>query len=374
MLLKCSYFCSLAFIASSFFSPTLRSIFLILGLFLWILDRLSSGNLTFNVQRLEFNSVDWFFIAYIAVNLVLILVHGDSILVWLKSLFTTYLQWFWFRSLLASKLLKVPDQISLSIVMTASVLSLVIVLQLLGLVPHPHAAYGVLHQPFTSSGLLLLSLFVTFAYKETASAVKLPFSVLLVLQVAAILALGQLSVWIGLLLGLLVYFIFGKKLTLKTFIALAMILLVSLFVTTLLSPRVAKKLQRLSSIERIIKSKSMQDRLHLWKQNYSAWQRQPIIGINKVIPYENLTHVHNIYLQQLVEGGLIKFMVWLSFYVAIGVYFIKNWKYGSLPFLVAYLAISVEGLLENWWGDGEVLSLFLIMVILARSAKIVKYA
>jgi hypothetical protein len=375
MLLQYSYFCSLAFIASSFFSPTLRSIFLVSGLVLWLLDWRNS-------KRLDLSSLDLFFIAYILVNLVLTLIHGDVITSWFKTLFTSYLQWFWFKSLFFNTtVIKTQKWFPWTIMAAASVLSLIVLLQLIGLIPHLHSGYGVLSQPFTSSGLLLISLFLSLAYREmvsgqrsTVNGVVLPFTVhhlpltaLLLLQAVAIIALGQLSVWVGLLIGFLVYFILTKKLTLKSFLISVLILSLSLFAITILSPRVARKLQRLTSVEHVLQSKSMQDRLQLWQQNTSAWLEKPVFGINKVIPYGKLTHVHNIYLQQLVEGGLLKFIAWLSFYLAIGVYLIKNLNYGLASYFAAYLAISIEGLLENWWGDGEVLSLFLVMVILACS-------
>ncbi len=367
MLLKYSYFCSLAFIAASFFSPTLRSIFLVSGLVLWLLDWR-------NAKRLAFSYLDLFFIAYIFVNLLLTFIHGVSIFSWVKSFFTTYLQWFWAASLLTRLSVfsfqrlsgRTSDFTVLTIIGSASALSLIVVLQLIGLLPHPVAAYGILSQPFTSSGLLLISLFIALAYRETIS-YRLPLILLLLVQIIALIALGQLSTWLGLLIGLMVYAIATKKLTFKRFLIAVVILSLSLLAITSLSPRVAKKIQRLSSVEHIIASNSMQLRLQLWQQNYNAWLERPVLGINKVIPYDNLTHAHNIYFQQLVEGGLVKFIAWLSFYLAIGFYLAKNINRGLAAYFAAYLAISIEGLLENWWGDAEVFSLFLIMVILARN-------
>ncbi len=372
MLLKISYICFITFIAASFFSPTLRSIFLVSGLILWLatcLVKLKQG-----LKRPELSYLDLFFIAFILVNLVLTLIHGVSIVSWLKSFFTTYLQWFWAAYLLTQKipiinyrlLARTSDFIVLTIIGSASTLSLIIISQLIGLVPHDPHSYGILSQPFTSSGLLLIALFIGLAYREKLSQ-RLLLTLLLLLQALAIIALGQLSTWFGLVIGILVYAILTKKLTLKRCLIIAVTLSLSLFAITLLSPRVAKKIQRLSSVDHIINSNSMQLRFHLWQQNYNAWLEKPVTGINKVIPYENLTHAHNIYFQQLVEGGLIKFIVWLSFYLAIGFYLVKNIGQGLAAYLVAYLAISIEGLLENWWGDAEVLSLFLIIVILARN-------
>lgn len=375
MLLKSSYVCFLAFVAANFFSPTLRSIFLVSGLVLWLLT--SPAKLQRSWKRLDLSSLDFFFIAYILVNLVLTLIHGNAITSWFKTLFTTYLQWFWFKPLLVNtSIIKTQKWLLLTLMAAASVLSFIVLLQLIGFVPHLHSGYGVLSQPFTSSGLLLISLFLSLAYREAANLKAFDLSQMLVIsiQVIAIIALGQLSVWVGMVVGLFAYFVLTKKLTLKSFLISALILSLSLFTITVLSPRVARKLQRLTSVEHVLQSKSMQDRLQLWQQNTSAWLEQPVFGINKVIPYGKLTHVHNIYLQQLVEGGLLKFIVWFSLYLAIGVYLVKNLGYGLAPYLAAYLAISIEGLLENWWGDAEVLSLFLIMVILARSDKMIKYA
>ncbi len=363
MLLKSSYICFLTFLAASFFSPTLRSIFLIVGLVLWLCT--CPAKLQRSWKRPVLNYLDLFFIAFIVINLALTFIHSDPIFSWLKSFFITYLPWFWVGALLTSKASNYKG-VLLTIMGSASILSLIVILQLIGLIPHDPKVYGILSQPFTSSGLLVISVFMSVVYRETISH-RLLLTFLLLLQIIAIIALGQLSTWVGLVIGGLVYAALAKKLSFKRLLIVIISLALSLFAITILSPRVAKKIQRLSSVEHIINSNSMQLRFKLWEQNYNAWLEQPVTGINKVIPYENLTHAHNIYFQQLVEGGILKFIFWLGFYLAIGIYLIRNLGSNLAAYLAAYVAISTEGFLENWWGDAEVLGLFLIMVLLARN-------
>ncbi len=69
-------------------------------------------------------------------------------------------------------------------------------------------------------------------------------------------------------------------------------------------------------------------------------------------------------LQKLIEGGLVKFIAWFVFYMAFGIYLLKNFP-TTLAFFCAYIALSIEGLLENWWGDSEVLGLFVLLMVLA---------
>lgn len=395
-----SYFCFLGFIASSFFSPSIRAVFLIAGLILWLVSSKfevrgsKEEGVSPQASNFKLQTLSYFLIAYILVNLVLDLIHGVGIFPWLKSLVSTYAQWFWGLSLLQSKLSQEPRARSLefTIIGSASLLSLLIILQLIGILPSDHGFYGVLSQPFTSSGLLLISFFVTLRGLEvgsqkpeaslneprTSSFGPLTFGCSLMIQMVAIFTLGQRSVWLGFLIGLVIYLIATKQYQNKfVWISTLVLVLAGSFIVTK-SPRVEHRIQRFVNPSSWLQSKTFTMRKELWKLNYQAWKNRPITGIHDVIEVEGLKHVHNIYLQQLFTGGVAKFITWLAFYLfaAWSLFSLSRGvaKRGDLlagnailSLFAAFVALSLEGLLENWWGDSEVLTLFFVVLILAQA-------
>lgn len=360
-----SYFCFLGFVASSFFSPTARSVCLVAGLFLWGLSLLQKQQAQFVEAKVQ--SIDWIFrflLVYIFANLFVELVHSHAMVHWLKGLVSTYAQCFWGYALISQK----QDRAKLvqqMVIGFGGLLALIVVLQLVGLVPMVGSYYGVLSQPFTSSGMLLVSFFLALAYLgSTMGKEYWILQSVIVLQVIALFALGQRSTWLGVLLALLIYTFVQKLYYKKRFwFGLAALALVGTLVSNA-SPRVQRKLEKFMQPQTWLASNTIQERKQIWNLNYQAWKHKPGFGIGKIVEYKGLAHAHNIYLQQLFSGGIFKFAAWLLLYSSIGIALFR--LLGTQPeAFLAYLALSVEGLMENWWGDGEVLTLFVVLVLLA---------
>ena len=398
VLFQYSYFCFLGFIASSFFSPTARTVFLVAGLALWALSFLQKQPAS--LRSLKVESIDWiyrFFLVYIVANLVLELIHSQSMMHWLKSCVSTYAQCFWCYFVIASpprgftsrsNPVDRPKLLQQTVIVVGGLLALIVVLQLVGLVPMAGNYYGILSQPFTSSGILLISFFLTLSSLRApakqsnaptkpvhwiASASKPPLGarnddwvlyLLMAFQFIAIFALGQRSTWLGVLLALLIYIGVQKLYCKKRFwFGLVTLALLGTLVSNA-SPRVQRKLEKFMQPQTWLESKTMQDRKQIWQINHQAWTQKIGFGIGKIVEYEGLKHAHNIYLQQLFCGGVFKFAAWLLLYLSIGLALVR--LLGTQPeAFLAYLALSVEGLMENWWGDGEVLSLFVVLLVLA---------
>ncbi len=396
MLSKVSFLFLNAFLASCFFSPTLRSICLVAGQALWLLPALKD---LFSQERRNFlfdhkiGIFNYLVLALILTYLFIKLAHGGEFLTWAKSLFVSYLQWFWMSALVftivaqksSNKFLKFPSRsLSIVVMLTSSLLSLLILLQFFKIVPMFFGALGILDQAFTNSGLIAISFYISIAFIEQMKFIMLnrALRILLfasaVIQLAAILVLGQISVWVGMIASLIFYVLFSKLFNWKQLIIAIATLLLAFTFTYNLSPRIQRKFKRLTSVENLLMNKSMQCRFHIWQENFDAWLEKPVLGINKIIPYQcvysphktaKLSHAHSIYLQKLYTGGLLRFTAWLAFYFAIGCFLFSGIKYGTLPFFCGYFALSIEGLFENWWGDTEVLSLFVLMFVLAMRVK-----
>lgn len=412
MLYKLSFICLNLFVAASFFSPTLRFIFLIPGFLFWILAIIFSKDFdSKELAKKYFSPLGLSFLFFIIVDFSLKAFYEQSFTSALKSFFGSHLQWFWLifflefytketsvkeplnnvtlsisRSLEgilkpSSHIKTTNDEVlSLTTLVSATILSLVITFQFMGFIPLNGEYFGVLSQPFTSSGILICSLFIGLSFFQAAhkESKKVIFLLALsLLQIIAIIFLGQLSTWFGLILGLFV-FILGTKFFSKKQILI--IFMVSIFLLGLAynaSPRIKAKINRLRSFQSLIENKSIQCRLEIWKINYLLWLEKPVLGLKKIMPYNcvlspdkpatKMTHAHNIFLQNLFEGGLIRFIFWIIFYLTLLFNLLKKRAGGSLPFLCGFLALSVEGFFENWWGDSEVLTLFFLMMLIFNS-------
>jgi O-antigen ligase len=266
----------------------------------------------------------------------------------------------------------------------ASVLSFIIILQFLGLVPFAGTHLGILSQPFTSSGILLCALFITLSLlpsdfsfcRSSRMLSRFGFWVLGIsaFQIIAILFLGQLSSWFGLILGLLVFISSTRLFSKKQIFAMALASVCLLTLAYNVSPRIKTKIDRLSSFEHLLENKSIQCRFEIWKINYLLWLEKPILGLKKIMPYNcvlsskrpatRMTHAHNIYFQNLFQGGLVRFIAWIIFFLTLLFNLLKFRSTWSIPFLSGFLALSLEGFFENWWGDSEVLTLFFLMMLI----------
>gem|GEM_PF-5875939 len=325
-----------------------------------------------------------------------------------KSLISTYIQWYWFSSVIsrhcegsqtrhcepegrsnpqardrhaAAPLAMTNDYNKPALVLACAgtIFGTIVLLQALALIPSPALnIYGLQKQPFTSSALLLFTAFTTLYCLEEAKRehwldLRRSYFIAFSIQLVALFLLGQRSTVIGTIVGLLIYLAASQTLNLKHKLASLSVLALGLGSAITLAERFRRKFVKLLEPSSLLGTNSMQCRLDLWQQNITAWLNAKnsalYFGLGEVMPLickeTQLNHMHNIFLQQLIRKGLLGLASWLAFYLWSFVELIK--RRSSIAFIAAFIAISIEGLFENWWGDTEVLSGFLFMLCLANN-------
>ncbi len=381
-MLQLSYISFLIFSVVSFFSPTLKSIFGIIGIVSWLIFLLQRPRAAFNPQLKFLNLVA--FLLFIT-NLITALIYGNNFSILPNHIFGDYIFAICILSLaynleLKGKLykgFKYSELLFITITTASLITSLFVLLQVVRVIPSPESGVlGILNQPFTSSGMLLIAVFVTLSlkdyftdrYSEKKILVSRIFYLFLIIQCSAIVALGQITVWASLAIALIYYFLESQTINLKKIAFALVTILIVITLAQTVSPRIERKLKWFTSFEKLTSNKSVTCRYAIWEQNLNAFKDRPLAGLNTIIPYEcvvkketmRLEHMHNIFLQKLVKGGVFKFALWLTFYLMIFYQLYKAPRAITLPMLCIFIGLFFEGLLENWWDDAEVLHLFFI--------------
>lgn len=400
MMLKLSYISFLIFSVVNFFSPTLKSIFNIAGIILWVLSLRKPYKNAFNPKL---NTMNIIALVLIFMNLLQGFIYGKTLLFYINVILGDYTLWICLTSLFyclekENKTYKInifnkesnfsyKEIFSVCIISSSLVTGFYIILQFFKIIPSYNSGiFGILDQPFTSSGLVLISIFISFILKdfftenfsEKKILISQIFYSIILFQVLIIVILGQITVWASLLLGLFFYFIFTRQINLKKVLSGILVIVFVIFVAQISSPRIERKLKWFSSFEKLTTNKSISCRYEIWKQNLEALKERPVFGLEKVINYncktkgtDNfLTHMHNIYLQKLIENGFVGFLVWLSFYILLFINLLKFPNKINLALMSLMIGLSFEGLLENWWGDSEVLQLTLLTLAMFSNVKI----
>ncbi len=321
--------------------------------------------------------LNYLFIGYLVFSISNTIFFENGLIAAIKSIFSVYIQWFWFTSSLAATNKTDELKIAQGLALSGTIFALLVLAQVLNLAPSPDTnIFGIQKQPFTSSALLLFSLFTSLYCLEQSSRktwyeLRRFYFISFALELLALFSLGQRSTIIGTILGIVIYVIAARSLNLKQKLLSFTSVAAALFIAAVSSERFYNKFSKILNPSALLGSNSMQCRLDLWQQNLDHWllnQSNSLwIGSGTVIALNcmgsKLIHMHNIFLQQLVRKGIIGFGLWLSFYLWSLIELIS--RKSSTAFIAAFIAISVEGLFENWWGDSEVLSGFLFMLSLA---------
>lgn len=368
-----SWFCLVLTVCSGYFSISVQSIALISGLVFWFIALAKKELKAFNP---ELKLMNYLLVIQLLVFFVLHLVRADDLVTYGRNLISNYLQWFWFGSLFC---LAAPRLMAIRIYSYASAaLTLIIFLQILGIAPSLNGKiFGLLEQPFTSSALLIFGNFITlylfrFGINKSFFESKIFYGCCFAANSVAIFALGQRSSIVGFLVGVVVYLLVSRSINIKQkFLSLAA-LATGLVAAYEFSPRLKRKILKVLSPDKIFSNKSMLCRETLWQENLDLWRSKldyVFLGLGKIQPLEcmnsTLTHMHNIYLQQLCKKGIFAFSSWMLFNLGLVYSLIKRIPHGALAFLCAFIAISCEGLFENWWGDSEVLCAFMFTMLFA---------
>lgn len=374
---KIAYYSLLIFSLVNFISPTLKSIMVISLISAWLISLLFKQTQLINPQTKILNYLAFVLLLH---QVIRSFISDGSILSILSSnLFGEYVFWFAVSSLLYinSNNQRYQTYLKLSITSGSLITALYIILQASNIIPqHSSGVMGILSQPFTSSGLLIIGVFLTLDLKEDFNfifpAKKSPltklFYFLLFTEIIAIVILGQVTVWAALFIALIFYFLKTKAIDFKKIGIASLILIMTLFLAQSISPRIERKLKWFTSFEKLTTNKSISCRYAIWQLNLDALKTNLWLGLGSVVKYEckikddssTLSHMHNIFLQKLIEGGLVKLVIWFSFYICMFWTLLKNNKQNYLPMLCILIALSLEGLLENWWGDSEVVQLMLL--------------
>lgn len=332
-------------------------------------------------ENASIQTLNIFFIVYVLVELVFKCLRADSSLDALinlpKTYLVSYLQWFWIIfSLYAAKDLKqkvfhkeyLHSSILKAGVITGSlVVSGYVFLQILGIIPiHAKGVLGILSQPYTSSGLILCTIFLLLESVDK----KKKYWIYIFIFVLTLFVLSQLASIFAFILAFLYLIIKSKIINAKSALITILSFAVLVSLVFLISPktkkRLVRKLDRLTSIEKVIDNKSLNCRLQMWSAGLKKTSENLFSGFHQedfICHYRNkeilFDHVHNIYLQKLFDGGILRFLAWLSLYGAIA--FMLFSLDGTYAIKSLFIAMSIEGMLENWWSDSEVFTLFVFI-------------
>ncbi len=406
-----SLYLALACVISGYIGATLHSVFLVTGLIIWLIA-IARRELPLYNPKLRILNI--LFLVHAITALTSTAIAEVNLLGALKSIISTYIQWFWISSSLCAhkgaprstqepprytpivdsaktshkapfcypeRSEGSPDHCAKILATGGGLFGTIIILQVLGLIASPEPGiYGIQKQPFTSSALLLFALFTTLYCLENAERsawfnLRRTYFIAFVIELFALFSLGQRSTVIGTVAGLLIYLVFSKALNLRGKLLSLVTISLGLASAMAVAERFRRKFAKLLEPSSLLGTNSMQCRLELWQQNLQAWALNKSnslwLGLGEVIPYlcmdTKLTHMHNIFLQQLVRKGIVGFSTWLAFYLWSFVELIK--RKSSVAFIAAFIAISIEGCFENWWGDAEVLSGFLMILALGLSVR-----
>ncbi len=376
---KASYWGLIAFSASLFLQPTPNAICFVLGVLAWILS-----GVYYNPKLKVLN---YFVLAQMFLELIFHFIHplvypqnNQEILIIAKDLFKEFSPWFWFTSVIGSISAKLKRKTIFVFIGFGCAISLLCFIQSFGLFENSRIGpSGLQHQPYTTGALILISFFLSLhllflAIKSNSTKkkvdkqplknslnldLKLILFMALFVQTIGILAISQRAIMLGLLAGSLFWILVNRKLfNAQVFISLFSLGLFSLPGAYFLFPKFRN---RLTTIFNPAGDKTgLGCRLEIWKQNWESFKTSIFIGHGKAIEFncygDNLNHAHNIYLQKLVASGLIGFTLWMSFLTTV-VFKLISRRHNS-AIIACLIALFIEGIFENWNGDGEIISAF----------------
>lgn len=356
------------FLISLFFSPSATGAFFVLGTITWLFSTLKSRSSPFYL-----NILDKILLLQLVFSFIFYFLHQNneySFLILLKDKLRFYLPWFWFRLSFENNY-KFKRLSQFAFLGAAFIISLIVFLQVFSL---PISKYylrlsGFQSQPYTTSGLLLISFFLGLSLTQIFARLKnkLWLNLLfisLICQFLALIFISQRAIWLALVTGIIFYAFFNlRKISPKIIFSFFFSIGLTSFMAYLFSAKFKAKLQSFFHLSQ--DKAGLGCRLEVWKLNWESFLKQPLIGQGQAIKYQcftdSLGHAHNIFLQQLVLNGLLGFSIWFSFWLAafhkLGQKFKKN-----LPFIASLFALLVEGLFENWYGDSEVQTAFFFLL------------
>jgi len=262
------------------------------------------------------------------------------------------------------------------------------------------------HLTYGGVSLLLFGLFAPNCFNRQFSKVdRILFTVGSLLNLAAVVVCMGRSIWLGTLVTIIfiVSFLLGWR---KSVLVLGVGLVIVVGLFSMSGEKYQSMLNssvRGRRITSILSTQQNQDRLMMWKSAIDMIKDQPIIGLGpnsgeRMLPYyqqvakkhnHKFQHqpgvgVHNIYLQNWLNFGLLGILGYFSIWLVLMVEGVKNIWRKSISYskenslilgIMAGMAGSMTaGVFENNFRDGEVQAVIfvimgLVMVFIDRKVK-----
>ncbi len=362
------------FLASTFFSIAVNSLCLGVMALCWVLIMLVERK--WLVARTPF---DWFFLAYLIVQVIATIFSEDvsQSLLFSKRLLLIGIVYFiatWVNTETVAKR-------AMAVLLGSAVVVALIGLGKLVLAsPGEIVRLGIFQFYMTTSELMMIAFLMIVPF-AVAPAVPKPLRwtalVALIPVAIALYATVTRGPLVAALVGaFLIIVIANRKLVLAL---LAAMVLAGLFA----SPYVVGRLESITNIHH----HDNMTRLMLWRIGIESFKEHPLVGVGdidlgKLIhdhmrpgdPIEPLGHMHNIVIQFLVTHGAIGLTVVLAMFAAIVIAEARifrrvrsGWFAGSvvLGSLAVFTGFQISGLTEWSFGDQEIVILFWISVGMA---------
>lgn len=218
----------------------------------------------------------------------------------------------------------------------------------------------------TYSGLLMLAFVFFFIYffYEKIKRKKLFIFISLIFILTSILFSLTRCVWIGIIVSVLAFIIYYKPKILYFAIPVIVVLVIVL----------PKSIQNRFYSIFDMNNATNKDRIFMYETGFNIFKKYPLFGIgannlNKNVYKENMPeeakninpHLHNNFLQILIERGIITLISLILAFVSIFINLIKKIKNSlnlektvSIAGLFVFISFIVAGLFEYNFGDSEI--------------------
>ncbi len=360
----------LAYLLSLFLSTTAQGVIFVLGFGCWLIRAFFAAPRKFLLGDLAVSLL-------LLVSLGLAFFHGEKqLLIVLKDHLRLFFLWFWACDVLLALRPSKRSWAALAVLCSGALIGLLAFAQSLGfLLVSPHGPSGLHYQPYSTAGLLLFCLFFGLheldslpQYALRARPRRLLLCGVLAFILLGLVALGQRAVLLGAFGGASIYFL---RKSWQQFIALLVLSGLGGLLAFQFISRFRDKLLR--SLSLLSDKVGFGCRFELWKENFEAFRQHPVLGLGHVIVYDcfgdRLGHTHNVFLQQMVLGGLVGLFAFLQF---LGHFAFHSLRFPRRHFALfcCLVAFCLEGLFENWWGDGRVNQIFLLLCVLIEVLRV----
>jgi len=359
------------FLASEFFSIAVNSIALGVMAICWVLMMLVERKVL--ITRTPF---DWFFLAYLVVQIVTTVFSQDVVqsIVFSKRLLLIGIVYFISTWIVTEALVKRTVVVLMGAAIAVSLIGLA---KLVLSPPGEIVRLGIFQFYMTTSELMMIAflLLLPFAVMPRVPIkVRIVAAVTLLPVIVALYATVTRGPFVAAVIGALVIaLIANRRLVIALVAGIAILFMFA-------SPYVLGRLESITNIHH----HDNQTRLMLWRIGLESFREHPVLGVGDTDlgdligrhmrpddPIERLGHMHNIVMQFLVTEGAVGLTAILLLFVAIVVAEVRifrrvqtHWFPAavSLGAIAVFIGFQIAGLTDWTFGDQEVVILFWISV------------